>query len=529
MDNYENTTSGHHREVMAGESGIPLGEYPITDYTPSIRMYPNEIASVSPHSSCKICNLDATLAWQLTKLAVNSQAYAPVAGGQLNRSSMQEQHQYYNPQIRSSRSSVSSSLRYSDCSSIFSQQHPRSSVSSTHTTRSQVSHRSRGSLSSQLESPLESYQPEPHRENPRRSHSISRPVIRENQSAQQDPYLESDFSTCVSRRKRGRTGSTDLKYWCTSCGEGFGKKFDWKRHEETFQERTEKYSCGLCNKTFFLAKDFQKHHQDTHRCTRCDEDRHVEKAKEMLKTRTAWGCGICSRLDFDWIERCRHVARHFEEGHNFTHWHHTHVILALLGRPGVNEAWHSLMEKKAIVNPWFRFHRRTTARAEGFPYSGRAPQLQDLLEFFTPEQDAQKLVEQAWEEGYKEPPPVISPPVPTPPVATHLDKDLPPMPYVAELDKSPMDLDDPNNEIQQLLNSTLHDFNAYGQVPLGPSSEVSHGHHEAFISHENWDLMATTMIEDPVMADTYFMNFNALGPNDESHYNGNYAFYPPES
>ncbi|KNG43933.1 hypothetical protein TW65_09192 [Stemphylium lycopersici] len=68
------------------------------------------------------------------------------------------------------------------------------------------------------------------------------------------------FKTCVSANKQSRTCSKEYKYFCTSCGRPFVEKADWKRHEETFQERPEMFQCDLCPAIYFLDKDFTAHH-----------------------------------------------------------------------------------------------------------------------------------------------------------------------------------------------------------------------------------------------------------------------------
>ncbi|KAF2002608.1 hypothetical protein P154DRAFT_573809 [Amniculicola lignicola CBS 123094] len=206
--------------------------------------------------------------------------------------------------------------------------------------------------------------------------------------------------TCVSRTKRTRRTDKTPRYWCTACEGSFGEKYDWKRHEETYQERSEMYQCPNCKKAYFLDKEFVDHHQKSHKCQTCTEQRHVDQVRRRLKGRTHWGCGFCPRLDTDWTERCNHVASHFEKGNTIEDWKHSQVILSLLQQPLIRDEWMRLIRSKQEAKPRFGWSKHTTGRAEGYPYNDCAPQLQDLLEYFTPDQDAQSIVELAYNRGH---------------------------------------------------------------------------------------------------------------------------------
>ena len=86
-------------------------------------------------------------------------------------------------------------------------------------------------------------------------------------------------------------------------------------------------------------------------------------------------------------------------------WRHSKVIESLLQRPYLKEEFYRLFELKHDVNPWFRWSERWTRRAEGYPDSDLPPQLQDLLEFFTPDQNASALAQLAYEMGHQPPTP----------------------------------------------------------------------------------------------------------------------------
>lgn len=193
------------------------------------------------------------------------------------------------------------------------------------------------------------------------------------------------------------------------------------------------YECGLCPNIYFLDKDFIHHHQKSHRCQICVERKHAELAKKKRISRTGWGCGFCCRFDRDWTERCNHISWHFEKnGDTMANWKHSHVILALLQRPEILPYWNHLLYSKQRFNPRFGWNQHTTGRVEGYPEANPHPQLQDLLEFYTPEQSAEALVRLAYDKG------LLRKELPRPPV--------PPKDYATRPQQS--------TTLQDLLNDT---------------------------------------------------------------------------
>lgn len=317
-------------------------------------------------------------------------------------SQVQNSKSYQNYQPAASvRSSQSSASNYrSSSNSTFSQSHLRNSIASTNTTWSHFSESSREQhYVSQAEQALSALSSASY---PQSNGAFPQPVVVPKCLSQRPVTQEKEpFSTCVSRAKRPRRSTKEPKYWCTSCSEGFGEKYDWKRHEATFQERLEMYECNLCNKNYYLDKDFILHHQKGHRCKTCVANEHVARAKRSRVQRTGWGCGFCLRFDSDWTERCKHIAWHFENGDTMANWKHAKVILSLLQQPHVRTAWRNLIEEKQELFPNFGWNQTDTGRAEGYPDSDRRPQLQDLLEFFTPDQNVSTLVQLAYEKGHR--------------------------------------------------------------------------------------------------------------------------------
>lgn len=318
----------------------------------------------------------------------------PVSASQMHA------HPLHNNLPRDSvQSSTSSNFRTSD-DSIFSQHHWRASVASTNTTWSNFSASSREHYIAKAERLLNTnsnayptkYAPS---QKPTQHASQKRSIQR------QTNQTKDQFLTCVSRTERSKPSDKEPKYWCTSCKKGFCKKWDWKRHEETYQERCDTYQCGLCKKTYFLEKDFIHHHRESHRCQRCSDDQHGEAAKRTRRGRTGWGCGFCLQYHTDWTERCNHIAWHFEKnGDTMENWSQSKIIYSLLLQPSIREEWQRILYSKQELNPHFGWSQSWAGRAEGYPDSGCAPQLQDLLEFFTEEQNASEIAEFAYHIGH---------------------------------------------------------------------------------------------------------------------------------
>jgi hypothetical protein len=211
-------------------------------------------------------------------------------------------------------------------------------------------------------------------------------------SKEKDP-----FATCVSRTRRSRRSQREPRYWCTSCDEPFIEKYDWKRHEETYQERRFAFKCGLCTAVYFLEKDFLYHHETRHHCETCYRDGHLDVAKQDRQTRTGWGCGFCTHFSTSWRDRCNHVAQHFErDGKTMKDWHQTDVILSLLQRPAIKAEWVRILQSQPQLRDDFGWNKHSTGRVEGYPENGKMPHLQDQLEYFKTGDDAAALAQVAF-------------------------------------------------------------------------------------------------------------------------------------
>ena len=215
------------------------------------------------------------------------------------------------------------------------------------------------------------------------------------------------FATCVSRTRRSRRSQREPRYWCTSCEEPFIEKYDWKRHEETYQERRFALRCGLCRAVYFLEKDFLHHHETRHHCETCYRDGHLEAGKHERQGRTGWGCGFCTHFSNSWRDRCNHIAQHFEkDSMTMRSWHQTNVILSLLQRPIIKTEWVNILQSQPQLRDGFGWNQSSTGRVEGYPESGKAPHLQDLLEYFTSGDDPAALAQLAFSKiAFPEQPP----------------------------------------------------------------------------------------------------------------------------
>jgi hypothetical protein len=305
-------------------------------------------------------------------------------------------------------------------SSSFSQAPLRDSMSSSVSGYSHISDSSRNQhllLADHLgHGPAE---PTPHIASPVREPRSRSPNGKSNKkpAAQEKDY----FKTCVSASKQSRLCSKQYKYFCTSCERPFVEKADWKRHEETYQERPEMFTCDLCPAIYFLEKDFTKHHAQSHRCNSCADTTqrskrtHALSAKRIRMKRTGWGCGFCCHFSTDWTERCDHVARHMEkEGLTKSNWYHSKVLCSLLQRPAIYYEWMQLFRMRPGLTTC-AWNQHSTGRVEGYPESDPTPQLQDYLEYFTADQDAATLAQLAYSKMVKHHAPsqtTVPPPVP---------------------------------------------------------------------------------------------------------------------
>ncbi|KAI8934162.1 hypothetical protein NX059_008915 [Plenodomus lindquistii] len=322
------------------------------------------------------------------------------------------QHQHL-PTISSS--SGSTNFRSSDNSS-FSQWHTRDSMASAASPASSWPHASdfsREQYDSEAEDALTPKLSTRQRPLPRPRESPISPTPSK-RCTQRQPVQERDyFKSCVSTNKQSRPCNREQKYFCTICEKSFVSKADWKRHEETYQERTEKFQCDNCPAIYFLDKDFVAHHVKSHQCATCADNvkcslkRHVQAARQRRMARTGWGCGFCTHFSGDWTERCNHIAYHIEkEGKTASNWYHSKVIYSLLQRPAIQVEWCKLLESRQERDLTIGWNQRSTGRTEGYPESNPRPQLQDLLEYFTQDQNPAPLALLAFEKLKLPPPPV---------------------------------------------------------------------------------------------------------------------------
>lgn len=363
--------------------------------------------------------------------------------------------------LSASAQSNHSSVHRSSDGSVFSSWQARSSVASTNTTFSHFSDFPQDRCIPQVEhvsdapsSPDEALSPIPFK----RAHQ-----------RQLSQEIES-FLTCVSRPKRSRRSAKEPRYWCTACGEGFREKYDWKRHEETYQERTESFECDLCSNIYFLDKDFIHHHRGSHRCQVCVSNKHVATARKKRPSRTGWGCGFCVHFSTNWAERCNHISEHYEKREfSFEGWKHSRVIWSLLQRPEILREWCQLLERKHRTQNPFSWKQSATGRSEGFPNTNTPPQLQDLLEFYTSYQDAAAIARLAFETGLRlRELPDAPPPVP--------EKDCHPL--------------QPHEQSPLLANQYSAPYSSAAHDPIDISA---------------WDRFLGSIIEDPFQANNVVM------------------------
>ncbi|KAI2627164.1 hypothetical protein GGS21DRAFT_256485 [Xylaria nigripes] len=210
---------------------------------------------------------------------------------------------------------------------------------------------------------------------------------------------DSCFSVTSARSSVSSTMNlaSEAKFWCTSCNKTFKRKFDWKRHEEEFHDRSRKYPCDSCNQSFWGPNTFNQHHKSAHGCQTCP---HAENVMRPMRKRRAYGCGFCAALHGQFERHIDHVATHFESGMTKRDWSHSNVIYGLLHQHGIIEGWKALVAEKhnrfTDRQPMFGWSPESTGRAHGFIENENPGQLQDLLEFFDgSKESARKIVQLA--------------------------------------------------------------------------------------------------------------------------------------
>ncbi|KAL2198368.1 hypothetical protein P885DRAFT_75974 [Corynascus similis CBS 632.67] len=207
------------------------------------------------------------------------------------------------------------------------------------------------------------------------------------------PPLPAPPAPPVKSNNRG-SSKTQGAYWCTFCDVAFQRKFDWKRHEDEFHERYKRYPCPNCNRIFWGANTFNQHHKNAHGCTTCP---HADRVVRYTQKKTAWACGFCGGFLASRDRYFDHVARHYEDGCNKSHWNHSLVIYGLLHQPSISQAWKDLDSElyghlPRNQQPMLEWDPKTTGHAQGF-LEGESPgKLQDLLEFFHEGRDDPKFL-----------------------------------------------------------------------------------------------------------------------------------------
>ena len=304
-------------------------------------------------------------------------------------------------QPRFSTSTQSSFASYPRTSngSTFSQWQPRSSLASTCSSLSTFSEQHYSQRRPSLTPSMNTDMPTPISYAASPIEGASSPMSTAPKKKTKQSHMNSDkdpFATCVSRTRRSRRSTRQPRYWCTSCEEPFIEKYDWKRHEETYQERRFVFECDLCSAIYFLEKDFLYHHETRHHCETCQRDVHLESARHNRQARTGWGCGFCLHFSTDWKERCNHIAQHFEQdGKTMKDWRQSYVIQSLLQRPAMRTEWRKILQAQPQLED-IGWNQHNTGRVEGYPENDAEPHLQDRLEYYRSSDNAAALAQLAF-------------------------------------------------------------------------------------------------------------------------------------
>ena len=124
---------------------------------------------------------------------------------------------------------------------------------------------------------------------------------------------------------------------------------------------------------------------------------HADTVVKYTHRKGAWACGFCAAFLTSRDRYFDHVAHHYEDGCNKTHWNHSHVIYGLLHQPTINHAWKELHASlydhlPRAQQPLFEWDPRATGHAQGFLEGDSPGKLQDLLEFFDDTRDEARFL-----------------------------------------------------------------------------------------------------------------------------------------
>ena len=166
-------------------------------------------------------------------------------------------------------------------------------------------------------------------------------------------------------------------YWCTICENAKSYKIlsDWKKHERghvrtyvcmhrgPLEENEGGHNCILCG-----LINPSKAHLDGHKVNTCGQgvpgsfankrrarlvvhltECHNVQGKAQAQAiadkwqantqEQAWSCGFCAHLVYNFEERLKHIALHFDHGQTIDEWDATKVMEGLLSQRSMNSAW----------------------------------------------------------------------------------------------------------------------------------------------------------------------------------------------
>ena len=166
-------------------------------------------------------------------------------------------------------------------------------------------------------------------------------------------------------------------YWCTICENAKSYKIlsDWKKHERghvrtyvcmyrgPLEETEGGHICILCG-----LNNPSKAHLDGHKVGTCGQgvpgsfankrrarlvvhlmECHNVQGKaqaqaiadkwQAITQEQAWSCGFCAHLIYNFEERLKHIALHFDHGQTIDEWDATKVMEGLLSQRSMDSAW----------------------------------------------------------------------------------------------------------------------------------------------------------------------------------------------
>ena len=143
-------------------------------------------------------------------------------------------------------------------------------------------------------------------------------------------------------------------FTCPFSGKQLSSGSVFKTHILEFHEAQCIVCCNHCSKDFTLLKRFKDHHKDYHgECSASTDGGNNEECSHKVDRliKTYFGCGFCASGFGGLRSYVKHLAQvHGKADSETVFYSKDRVVLGLLTRPGVAEAWRRLSSPSTIYS-----------------------------------------------------------------------------------------------------------------------------------------------------------------------------------